>query len=409
MYIGDPGYCQPSALPAHLRRSIRFFEVSDATSSADVTPFSALLVQTDDAPLPGVPGSYPAAILYTSGTTARPKGVTHSHDSLRQCAIATNALGFSEDDVSLNFVPLAHASGLMVMLIPAIMLGAETALVRAFEPTEVLRTLARRRCTATFGLPAMLQALCREQSENPVDVSSLRMCGAGGDSVSVSLQREFNEIFGVVIQEGIGMTELVPTCCNRPDRVRQGSVGEPADGIAVRILHESGDEVAPGEIGEMVVRGAAIMLGYWNNQEATSSTIRDGWLYTGDLARKDEHGYIWFAGRKKEVIIRGGSNVSPQEVEEILLKHPAVFQSGVVGMPDPELGESVVAFVSLRDGAACGESELIEFSREYLSEHKVPGVVHFIDVLPLGPTGKVSRRTLKETLQAAGVQQGSPL
>jgi long-chain acyl-CoA synthetase len=168
----------------------------------------------------------------------------------------------------------------------------------------------------------------------------------------------------------------------------------------VRLVDETGSPVQPGTAGELIVRTAARMTGYWHDAEATAATVRDGWLYTGDLARVDEDGYYWFAGRKKEIIVRGGSNVAPQEVEEVLLQHPAVFQAGVVGMPDPELGESVVAFVSLRDdGSGCCESELIDHARRFLSEHKVPGKVHFLADMPLGTTGKVSRKRLRESLQ----------
>jgi len=166
--------------------------------------------------------------------------------------------------------------------------------------------------------------------------------------------------------------------------------GDSAGYLAAR---DSGMDVAPGETGEMIVRGAAIMLGYWNDPEATVETIRD-------LAHEDEDGYIWFDGRKKEVIIRGGSNISPQEVEEVLLRHPAVFQAGVVGMPDAEYGESAIAFVRLRAEKDCNGAELIEFAKEFLSNHEVPDVIRFIDELPLNATGKVSRRTLKESLLA---------
>jgi long-chain acyl-CoA synthetase len=401
MYIGEPGlYARATSTPGSCPPD-RFYETSKHIPTRGFAAFAALLGSEGDRPLPRVQSSDPAAILYTSGTTARPKGVTHSHATLMGCARTSFGWGVGPDDVFLTFCPLAHASGLLLMLLPAILLAAELALVPRFEPGAVLRTLERRRCTVTFGLPAGLQALCRELAKGPVDVSSLRLCSAGGDTVSLALQKEFQERFGVSIQEGVGMTESVPICLNLPGRVRPGSVGEPAEGMEVRVVDETGAPVEPGATGELIVRTAAKMIGYWNDPEATAATVRDGWLYTGDLARVDEDGYYWFAGRKKEIIIRGGSNVAPQEVEEVLLQHPAVFQAGVVGMPDPELGESVVAFVSLRDdGSGCCESELIDYARQFLSEHKVPGKVHFLADMPLGTTGKVSRKSLKESLQA---------
>jgi long-chain acyl-CoA synthetase len=401
MYIGEPGlYTRSSTTPGFCPRD-RFYETTAEMPRKGFAPFTDLLRAPGRHALPRVPASAPAAILYTSGTTARPKGVTHSHDSLRGCAETSIAFGYRPDDVYLICAPLAHASGLLLLLLPALLLAAESALVPRFDPKAVLQTIERRRCSATFGLPAALQTLCRELSGSPFDVSSLRQCGAGGDTVSVTLQNEFREKFGVDIQEGIGMTESVPIFLNRPGRIRLGSVGELGPGMEVRIVDDTGADVEPGTTGELIVRTAAMMIGYWNDPDATAAAVRDGWLHTGDRARRDEDGYCWFAGRKKEIIIRGGSNVAPQEVEEVLLQHPAIFQAGVVGVPDPELGESVVAFVTLRDQRACGESELIDFARRFLSDHKVPGKVHFLADMPLGTTGKVSRKSLKESLQVA--------
>jgi long-chain acyl-CoA synthetase len=400
LYLGEPGlYARTSSTPRSCPAD-RFYETTGRTPTPGFAAFASLLASAGDRPLPRVQPEDPAAILYTSGTTARPKGVTHSHDTLQGCAGTSLVWGVRPDDVFLTFSPLAHASGLLLMLLPAMLLAAEVALVPRFDPGGVLQTLERRRCTVTFGLPAALQALCRELAKSPFDVGSLRLCSAGGDTVSLALQKEFEQRFGVSIQEGVGMTESVPICLNRPGRIRAGSVGEPADGMEVRLVDETGSPVQPGTAGELIVRTAARMTGYWHDAEATAATVRDGWLYTGDLARVDEDGYYWFAGRKKEIIVRGGSNVAPQEVEEVLLQHPAVFQAGVVGMPDPELGESVVAFVSLRDdGGGCCESELIDHARRFLSEHKVPGKVHFLADMPLGTTGKVSRKRLRESLQ----------
>jgi long-chain acyl-CoA synthetase len=280
----------------------------------------------------------------------------------------------------------------------AVLLVGECALVPKFDAAVALQTLERRRCTAVFGLPVLLQALCREQSERPRDVHTLRQCVAGGDAVPLSLQQEFERLFGCRIQEGIGMTECVPICMSRRDGIRPGSVGEPALDVEVRIVDNAGIPVQPGTVGELTFRAPAMMTGYWNDPAATAATVVDGWLHSGDLARQDADGWYWFAGRKKEIIIRGGSNVAPQEVEDVLLQHPAVSEAGVVGVPDAEYGEAVVAFVSLRGTRDCAERELIDFARRHLSDHKVPGRVHFLNALPLGNTGKVSRKSLKESL-----------
>jgi len=403
LYIGEPGLYARSATTPRFCPDDGFYVTTDATPPAGFLRFDSLLEAPESAELPEVNGSDAAAILYTSGTTARPKGVTHSHDSLRYQAIVTISFGYRENDTFLSFCPLAHASGLTVLLLPAMLLRGESAFVPRFDAHAALETLERRRCTTMFGLPALLQALCRAQAEAARDVSSLRMCGAGGDTVSAALQSDFEQRFGVAIQEGIGMTEGVPLCLNVPGRRRTGSVGPAAEGVEIRIVDDAGQAVEPGAVGELIARMPGTMIGYWNDPEGTAATMRDGWLRTGDLVRMDEDGYVWFSGRKKEIIIRGGSNVAPQEVEEILLQHPAVFQAGVVGVPDPEFGESVVAFVSLRNGGQCSEPELIGFARQFLSDHKVPGKVHFLPDMPLGTTGKVSRKTLKESLQTQAV------
>lgn len=380
LYLGEPGL------------------YDGAPKASSVTELLAQGACAAAEPFPEVDGFDTAVILYTSGTTARPKGVTHSHDSTRCGALATIDTGYRSGDVLLSFCPLAHVSGLKLLFVAAVLLAAECALVPRFEAGAVLDTLERRRCTATFGLPVLLQALCREQRERPRDVSTLRTCLAGGDSVPLSLQQEFQHLFGCAIQEGIGMTEGVPICLNRPGRVRPGSVGEPALDVEVRIVDSSGAPVARGAVGELVFRAPAMMTGYWNEPAATAATIVDGWLHSGDLARQDPDGWYWFAGRKKEIIVRGGSNVAPQEVEDVLLQHVAVLEAGVVGVPDAEYGEAVVAFVTLRAASNCGENELIAFARQRLSDHKVPSRVHFRDALPLGNTGKVSRKSLKESL-----------
>jgi long-chain acyl-CoA synthetase len=398
LYIGEPGLFDRTEATPGCCPSDRFFVTSENDAATGYRTFRQLQVVADGS-LPGVSESDVAAILYTSGTTARPKGVTHSHHSLRQCGKVTISMGYRDDDVLLVFSPLTHASGLLCLLVPGVMLGAEMALVARFVPRTVLETIERRRATATLALPATLQALVRELADSTFDVCSLRLCLAGGDAVSLSLQNDFRDQFGVVIQEGIGMTEAVPTSMNFPGRVRRGSVGEAGENVEIRIVAEDGSEAPNGKVGEMIVRHPGTMIGYWDNPEATAETLRDGWLYTGDLAYRDEDGYFWFSGRQKEVIIRGGSNISPQEVEDALLQHPAVYQAGVVGTPDPELGEGVVAFISLHDGSECTERELLAFAAESLSDHKVPGAIHFLEEMPLGITGKVSRKALKATLE----------
>ena len=350
MYIGEPELYQLAEPTRGSCPHVEHFFVTAEDEASDAAPcFSELLNGPAGGSLPDVADSDVAVIIYSSGTTARPKGVTHTHASLRTCGQITTQMGFREGDTFALFTPMTHVSGLGCVLTPGVLIGMTLALIPTFDPRAVLRVVERQRCTLIGGLPVALQSLVREQSASAFDVGSLRFCLGGGDSVAVSLQTEFQKKFGVPVQELIGMTETLPTCFNRSNWIKTGSVGQAAEGVEIRILDEQGREAPVGEAGEMVVRHPGTAVGYWNDPDSTSAAIRDGWLYTGDLASKDNDGFYWFAGRKKEIIIRGGSNVSPQEVEEALLKHPAVFQAGVVGTPDPTWGESVVAFVRPHD------------------------------------------------------------
>ena len=352
--------------------------------------------------LPEVRDDLPALILYTSGTTARPKGVVHNHLSLLGTARTMWPVGISDRTILMVAVPLMHASGLTALMLPAMLAGATAVLAPVFEPGKVLDEIERRRCTFGFGLPAMLQFLTVEQECRPRDVSSMRVWLGGGDAVPVSLQERFHRTFGVPLQEGFAMTESVVITWNRLGALRPGALGTAADGVALRVLDLSGNPVGDGEIGELAVRSAANFIGYWGDPATTAAALPDGWLLTGDLVRRDADGYFWFEGRRKEVIIRGGSNISPQEVEEALYQHPAVIEVGVIGMPDPIYNEQVVAYISLREGRVAEERELIDFARSRLADYKLPARIFFLPALPKGITGKVQRRALKEMARSAG-------
>ena len=243
--------------------------------------------------------------------------------------------------------------------------------------------------------------MVEEQARKPRDVSSLRTVLAAGDRVPVNLQERFAALFGLPLQEAIAMTESYPLAINPKQAIRPGSVGIPRGSIELRIVDVSDKELEDGETGEIVVRSPANCIGYWNDPIATEALLRGGWLHTGDLGTRDADGYFWFEGRKKEIIIYGGSNISPQEVEEVLYQYPAVFEAGVVGAPDGTYGETVVAFVSLRNGRGPSEQELREFVRGRLADYKIPERIHFIPELPKGTTGKVHRPTLKTMLSKA--------
>ncbi|MBV9742121.1 MAG: AMP-binding protein, partial [Acidobacteriia bacterium] len=356
---------------------------------------------SDDQPaaLPEPDPEQPALILYTSGTTARPKGIVHTHRSLSQIGLLGTQVIVVPGDrgADLCVLPLMHAAA-WVSLLASLRLKFPSVLLPRFDPGAVLDAIERFQCTHMVCMPALWVLVLEEQKRKPRQVSSLRTALAGGDAVSQPLQRRFEAIFGIPLTEGYGMTEAVPLICNPKGAIRSGAMGVPLNGAEVRIVDLSGHEVAEGESGEIIVRSPNICAGYWKDPEATRAAIRDGWLYTGDLGSRDANGYYWFRGRKKEIIIRAGSNISPQEVEEALCRHPAVLEAGVVGRPDALYGEVVVAFVVLRQGATAEPQQLRSFAQEYLADYKLPESILFLEALPKGPTGKVQRRALKEMI-----------
>lgn len=274
-----------------------------------------------------------AAVLHTSGTTARPKGVTHTHGSLFHTAAAISTL-VSEDDVGVAPMQILHAAALNGIFLPCFYKGATTALLPIFDPGEMLETIERRRATFLICLPALLQLALQEQARSPRDVSSLHTVLAGGDSVSLALQHKTAELFGQPLREIYGMTEALPICGVPPTGGPPGAMGQAWPDIGVRIVSSSGEDVAEGETGELVLHTPFNSVGYWEDPHTTAQQFRDGWYYSGDLASRDADGFYYFKGRMKQIIIRAGSNIAPQEVEEALYRHPAVLEAGVIGLPD---------------------------------------------------------------------------
>src|SRR6266403_2622589 len=354
-------------------------------------------------PLPEVNDHDPALILYTSGTTARPKGVTHTHRTLLEsvklvCSAAPDSL-----QTVLVMTQMAYISAICIGLLPPVVTGGTCVLVPAFYAPLVLDSIERFQCSCTFGLPSMVQLLLEEQARKPQDVRSLRTFIARGDCVPVSTQERFQALMGIPVREAYGMTETGPSAVNPVHAIRSGSLGVPLDGVEVRVVDSDGKDVPDGKVGEIAVRSPANFAGYWDDPAATREVLRDGWLYSGDLARRDADGYFWFDGRKKEIIVRDGINISPQEVEEAIYTHPAVLEVAVIGMPDPlgAHGERVLAFVSLHDGLVTDEQELRDHARQRLADFKIPEQIFFLNDLPKGITGKIQRRALKEMRSAA--------
>ena len=357
------------------------------------------VLKTSPRPLPEIDPTQPAVILYTSGTTARPKGVIHTHRTLSETVLLYASVPIGPDDTSLTMSQMMHASGL-VFVLTALHQGATTVLLRTFDPAAALDLIERFRCTHIWGLPAMLQFVVEEQSRRPRDVSAMCDAGSGGDTVPAALQQRFQDVFAIQLREGLGLTESALVTINPSADVRIGSIGPAAHGVDIRLVDPNGYDVPAGKTGEILVRSRANCVGYWNDPAATTCLFDDGWMHTGDLASRDNDGYYWFKGRLKQLIIRGGSNISPPEVEEALYQHPAVLEAGVIGAPDPVYGEMVVAFVALREGRQATPVELHQFVRQRLADYKIPERILFLDELPKSPTGKVQRRALKEMLLA---------
>ena len=353
-------------------------------------------MESGSAVLPGVAPDRIAAILYTSGTTARPKGVMHTHVSLTGATVLMSSLGIDETHTLLAATQMVHIAALSCVLLPGISCGATVVLLPAFDGARALDLIERWRCTSILILPAMLRFMVEEQDRSPRDVRSVRLCLAGGDTVPVTLQQRFRELFGAPVRELFGMTETVPVTCIREDAPRSGSMGPAMDAVDTRVADLSGKVLGDGEVGELQVQSPANCVGYWDDPQATAAAFDDGWLRTGDLVRRDADGFYWFEGRVKQIIIRGGSNISPQEVEEALYHHPAVLEAGVIGMPDAVHGEKVMAFVALRDGFTAGEQELRDLVRSRIADYKTPERILFLSALPKGLTGKVQRRALKD-------------
>lgn len=347
--------------------------------------------------LPEVSLSDPALILYTSGTTALPKGVTHTHRTLlANVNLSRNSV--PDFERFLVMTQLSFASGIYFGLLAVIASGGTCVLAPAFDAPHVLDLIERFQCTCTFGLPSMVHLLLEEQTLRPRHVGSIRTFFVGGDSVPMSTHSRFQEQFGIALRELFGMTETSLAICNPAGAIRPGSLGKAVDGVQVRVVDSNAKEVPDGQTGELIVKTPVNLVGYWDNPEATRASLRDGWLFTGDLVRRDSDGYLWFEGRKKQIIVRDGFNISPQEVEEAIYTHPAVLEVGVIGMPDPieARGEQVLAFVALRDGCVTSEDELREHARRRLADLKVPEKVLFLEKLPKGISGKIQRSALKQ-------------
>jgi long-chain acyl-CoA synthetase len=332
-----------------------------------------------------------AVILYTSGTTGRPKGAELTHANLTEnAAVSLELFDLRADAVTLGALPLFHAFGQTCALNATMAVGGSLELLPRFDARKALEMIQHDRVTLFEGVPTMYSAMLHEPGE--FDTSSLQLCVSGGAAMPVEVLRNFERRFECTILEGYGLSETSPVASfSRRDRERKpGSIGLPVRGVEMRLV-----DVHDG-VGEIAIRGHNVMKGYWNNPEATATAIdADGWFRTGDLARVDEDGYYFIVDRKKQLIIRGGFNIYPREIEEVLHEHPDVIEGAVVGIPHDELGEEVGAAVVLKPGAEATAEDIKGFVKSRVAAYKYPRVVWFLDALPKGPTGKVLRREIK--------------
>jgi long-chain acyl-CoA synthetase len=341
-----------------------------------------------------------ATLLYTAGTTGRPKGVLLTHGNVGSNVLAVvRSTRITRDEVSLSALPLSHSYGLTTSLLPAVS-GVNSILVRWFDAAEVFECTERFHVRSIPGVPAMFIQLLNHPRAPQFNVRSWKRLQSGAAPLPDEVLKAFREKFGVYLYEGYGLTEASPVVsCQSPHLAfKPGSVGPPLQGLEVKIRDDFERELPPGSPGEITVRGPSVMKGYLKNPEETERALRAGWLYTGDIGYLDEDGYLFIVERKKDLIISGGFNLYPSEVEEVLERHPAVAEAAVVGEPDPIRGEVVHAFVLLEAGIKVSEKELIDFTRESLVYYKCPQHVTFVEELPHTFLGKPSRRELRDRL-----------
>jgi long-chain acyl-CoA synthetase len=339
-----------------------------------------------------------AVILYTSGTTGAPKGAQITEGNLHACAeVFREVLELSAEDRFGTALPLFHIFGQAVVLGSALSAGASVSLMAKFDPVALAELVRRDRVTILAGVPTMYSAMVGAAADaGPEDFAGLRLAASGGASLPGEIIRRFEKRYGCAILEGYGLTESTGAATfNGLRRERKvGSVGIALPGTEARIAGDDGDEPGAGQIGEVLIKGPMVMKGYWNRPEATGETLRDGWLHTGDLGRQDRDGDIEIVDRLKEMIVRGGYNVYPREVEEVLYTHPDIAEAAVVGVPDEHFGEEVGAAIVLRPEAVVEPEALRRWAKERLSAYKVPRLFASCEELPKGATGKVLKREI---------------
>lgn len=340
-----------------------------------------------------------AVILYTAGITGRPKGAELSHHSLMGNAFAgVNLLQIKSKDRLLGVLPLFHAFGQTAVMNAALAAYASVVLLPAFDPEITLKAVQEHRISIVLGTPSMYSLILSYAHKDQYDFSAVRYCVSGGSALKPDLMHAFEKQFSTTILEGYGLCETtsIATFNHLSHERRPGSIGTPIEGVEVRLLDDSNQEVVPGEVGEITVRSDYLMKGYLNRPEATRAVLRNGWFYTGDLARADEDGYLYIIDRKTDMIVKAGFNIYPVEIERLLLAHPSIAEVAVIGVPDAIQGEEIKACIVLRVGSQLSAQELANYCRERLARYKCPRYIQFYQQLPKSPSGWILKKKLRE-------------
>lgn len=393
------------AQAASLKKIVVELPPSGQTYSGNSLLFEALFASGESLSRVPLSANDIAVLQYTGGTTGRSKGAMLTHGNLVYNAYQISQIlqeskgEADEQDRILTVIPLFHVYGMTVCMNMGILDGSQLILLPRFDRDEVLETIRDTKPTLFPGVPTMYVAVNAHPNAADYGLSSIRYCLSGSAPLPVEIIKEFTAKTGSTIMEGYGLSEASPvTHFNPVDKQKAGSVGKAILYTESKIvdLQDGTRELPPGEAGELIIRGPQVMSGYWNMPEETANVLRDGWLYTGDIAYRDEEDYYYIVDRKKDMIIAGGYNIYPREVEEVLYQHPAVLEAVVIGIPDAYLGENVKAVVVLKADANLTAEELHAFCRENMAAYKVPRIIEFRDSLPKTAVGKILRRTLRE-------------
>ncbi|WP_144481022.1 class I adenylate-forming enzyme family protein [Cytobacillus oceanisediminis] len=339
-----------------------------------------------------------AVILYTSGTTGNPKGVLLTHKNLYTNAVNSAAHNETDIGVTIGVLPLAHVYGLTISN-TCYLTGSSIVVFSRFDPQEIFKAIETYKVRSFSAVPAMIHAMVGSPQADQYDTSSLEWIGSGSAPLPIALLNGFRQRFGAKVLEGYGLSEAAPivTAHNKKIDIKPGSVGIPIPGVQIKIIDDEGRELPIGEVGELLVAGDSVTPGYYQNKEETNRVIRDGWLHTGDMAKVDEDGYLFIVDRKKDLVIRGGFNIYPRDIEELLNAHESVSEAAVIGVPDERMGEEIVACVVRNPETDPSEEELIQYCQDHLARNKTPKRIVFMESLPRNGVGKILKTRLRET------------